>query len=233
MVSVVSGIPSGGLVFGTMPSVFKIRKEADWNTARNAAETAAERTAIPEEDVSSVWGGVPPRRLPELPPQWVNPPVIPPPRRPQTPVDVLIDIIRPKPTEKEMPLDLGGLIGELGGRYIDAKFGGPIARPGPAGGAWDWLEEPNMPGFDLRSPFGPDTSGGSLPGVPGCNDGYTGCDPYRGMVFNPRANCGKGAWVKRKRRRKRLASASDIKDLTSLLSVFGNGKALQTWIATH
>lgn len=36
-----------------------------------------------------------------------------------------------------------------------------------------------------------------------------------------------------RRRRKRLATLSDIKDLAALKSVLGGGKAFETWIATH
>ncbi len=53
-------------------------------------------------------------------------------------------------------------------------------------------------------------------------------------VWDPRANCGQGKWItKRRKRRKRLATASDIKDLSALKSVLGGGKGLDTWIATH
>lgn len=56
----------------------------------------------------------------------------------------------------------------------------------------------------------------------------------KGMVWNPRANCGQGGWVKsRRRRRRRLATTSDIKDLAALKAVLGQGKAFETWIATH
>lgn len=54
------------------------------------------------------------------------------------------------------------------------------------------------------------------------------------QVWDPRANGGSGKWItKRKRRRRRLATASDIKDLSALKSVLGAGKGLDTWIATH
>lgn len=57
-------------------------------------------------------------------------------------------------------------------------------------------------------------------------------DPSAGMVY--KKVCGQYKWVKRKgRRRKQLASKGDIKDLSALIGIFGNGKALQTWIATH
>lgn len=38
---------------------------------------------------------------------------------------------------------------------------------------------------------------------------------------------------KRRRRRKRLATVSDIRDLAALKNILGNGEAFKTWIATH
>lgn len=38
---------------------------------------------------------------------------------------------------------------------------------------------------------------------------------------------------KSRRRRARLATKSDIKDLASLKGILGGGKAFETWIATH
>lgn len=53
------------------------------------------------------------------------------------------------------------------------------------------------------------------------------------MVFDKKTN----QWVwkikSRRRRKRRLASTSDIKDLAALKSVLGNGENLKTWIATH
>jgi len=55
-----------------------------------------------------------------------------------------------------------------------------------------------------------------------------------GMVWDPNANCGSGKWIKRRRRRKpRLATKADIKDLASLKGVLGQGKAFELWIATN
>lgn len=54
------------------------------------------------------------------------------------------------------------------------------------------------------------------------------CQPT--MIFNSHT----GKWTKKRRRRRRqLASRSDIRDLSALKGVLGNGKALQSWIATH
>jgi hypothetical protein len=41
------------------------------------------------------------------------------------------------------------------------------------------------------------------------------------------------ARVKSRRRRRRLATHSDIKDLAALKAVLGSGKAFDTWIATR
>lgn len=56
-----------------------------------------------------------------------------------------------------------------------------------------------------------------------------GCGSY---VF--KKHCGTYRWVKRgRRRRKKLATVGDIRDLGALKSILGNGKAFSTWIATH
>lgn len=70
-----------------------------------------------------------------------------------------------------------------------------------------------------------------IPGIDiiGQNPGVDGCGNY---VY--KKVCGEYKWVKqRKRRRKRLATSSDIKDLSALSGVLGKGKLLETWIATH
>ncbi len=44
----------------------------------------------------------------------------------------------------------------------------------------------------------------------------------------------KQRWIhKRKRRRNRLATKSDLSDLAALKGVLGGGKAFEVWIATH
>lgn len=42
-----------------------------------------------------------------------------------------------------------------------------------------------------------------------------------------------GACKRRRRRRKRLATQSDLKDLAALKGILGQGKAFEVWIATH
>jgi len=54
------------------------------------------------------------------------------------------------------------------------------------------------------------------------------------LVFDPSADCGAGKWKRKtRRRRKRLATTSDIKDLAALKAVLGGGKAFDTWIASR
>lgn len=54
--------------------------------------------------------------------------------------------------------------------------------------------------------------------------------PAPTMCYNSKT----GKWTKkRRRRRKQLATPSDIRDLNALIAALGNGKALQSWIATH
>ncbi len=117
---------------------------------------------------------------------------------------------------------------------------------------YDWTDENvfggNLPGgvpvggqVIYNSPVGgsiappvviPGGGGGNLPPAVIAPAACGPNDPMQGMVYSKR--CGVWGWHKRKgRRRKRLATASDIKDLSALQGVFGNGKALQAWIATH
>lgn len=56
----------------------------------------------------------------------------------------------------------------------------------------------------------------------------------KGYVYDPNADCGRGKWIKkRRRRRKRLATKSDKADLAALKGILGSGKLLEVWIATH
>lgn len=46
--------------------------------------------------------------------------------------------------------------------------------------------------------------------------------------------CGAYKWVTpKRRRRKQLLTKSDAKGLAALKGILGNGKAMETWIATH
>lgn len=119
---------------------------------------------------------------------------------------------------------------------------------------WDWVDD-NLPGV-LRGtlpggvPWGgaPPLSnqpviinpgnggggggGGFYPPVPVGGNACSPDDPMKGMVM--KKVCGEYRWVKQKRRRrKKLATKSDLAGLASLKGILGTGKAFEVWIATH
>ena len=139
-----------------------------------------------------------------------------------------------------MSLDLGNLLGNLGSQYISARWGQPpvpqVMAPtfqaqGPmagiattpalapavgmglgalAGEAYDYLTQPSLP---------------TIPGAPMA----AGCPPPSYCVDG---KTGKVTIKQKRRRRRRLATSSDIRDLSSLKSVLSPAD-LKMWIATH
>jgi hypothetical protein len=139
-----------------------------------------------------------------------------------------------------MSLDLGNLLGTLGSQYIQARYGqppvpqvmaptfqaqGPMAGIAPtpvlapavgmglgalAGEAYDYLTQPSLP---------------TIPGAPMA----AGCPPPSYCVDG---KTGKVTIKQKRRRRRRLATSSDIRDLSSLKSVLSPAD-LKMWIATH
>lgn len=122
-----------------------------------------------------------------------------------------------------MGLDLGSVLTTLGGSYINARYGAQ-----PVGFAAPQL---SVPSPSVLNALGNQTGLTSALGVP-----FVDVIPEAataGMVWNPAANCGQGKWQKKsKRRRRRLATASDIKDLAALNGVT-TAQQKVTWIATH
>jgi hypothetical protein len=152
--------------------------------------------------------------------------------------------IRPNQTSvpQSVPqtLDLGNLLGNLGSQYISARWGtpaqptvfqptmqaqGPMAGIAPtpvlapavgmglgalAGEAYDYLTQPSLP---------------TIPGAPMA----AGCPPPSYCVDG---KTGKVTIKQKRRRRRRLATSSDIRDLSSLKSVLSPAD-LKMWIATH
>jgi len=141
---------------------------------------------------------------------------------------------------QSMSLDLGNLLGNLGSQYISARWGQPsaplimaptIQAQGPqaglavtpalapavgmglgalAGEAYDYLTQPSLP---------------TIPGAPMA----AGCPPPSYCVDG---KTGKVTIKQKRRRRRRLATSSDIRDLSSLKSVLSPAD-LKMWIATH
>jgi len=143
-----------------------------------------------------------------------------------------------------MSLDLGNLLGNLGSQYISARWGtpaqptvfqptmqaqGPVAgvlAPTPVNSAMDMLgitPYANMLGYQSGN-------GSALP-IPTPGDvTITGnCPPPSYCVDG---KTGKVTIKQKRRRRRRLATSSDIRDLSSLKSVLSPAD-LKTWIATH
>lgn len=138
-------------------------------------------------------------------------------------------------------MDLGSIITDLGGQYIQARFGQRAAPPVyPAGG---------MPRPIMTTPVS-DVFGvqpallGQLPALagPAVRFGGSVADKIAGAVAGLgiglsvdeiAAVAGVASKVKCRRKRRRLATHSDIKDLAALKAVLGTGKAFDTWIATR
>jgi len=134
-----------------------------------------------------------------------------------------------------MSLDLGNLLGTLGSSYIQARYGQPrpqqplnlpippyvtpIMPQGPRAGV---AAQPVLldEARELYDYFFTDEQKQSLSQMP--NAGKVQIDPRTGRV----------SVCKNRRRRKRLATTSDIKDLAALKSVLSPAD-LKTWIATH
>lgn len=151
---------------------------------------------------------------PPPPPNLVSPGIV------QNEPGVFVGPIQLVPEEEDVSHDLGHILATIAGDYIGQELG--IGQP---------------PGFVDPATVTP-TAGvpATIPGVPAVVTGGGGaCYPpanTKGMIYSPRAKCGAGGWIKQRRRRKRLASASDIKDISALNSVLPKGM-LKIWIATH
>ena len=143
-----------------------------------------------------------------------------------------------------MSLDLGNLLGNLGSQYISARWGTPrqpqVTQP---------TIRPQGPrtGMTLTQPVNSDL----LPGWGDVIDWGTGLfTPEQQQQMAPapggvtiQGNCpppsycvdgktGKVTIKQKRRRRRRLATSSDIRDLSSLKSVLSPAD-LKMWIATH
>ena len=119
-------------------------------------------------------------------------------------------------------MDLGTLATDLlrqaGTAYINREFGTPNLQPMVQPAFLDQL----VPDIDLGVP-GP---GIFTPEAPAATCG--GASPVYKKV------CGQYKWVQpKRRRRKRLATQGDLKDLAALKGILGNGKSFEVWIATH
>ena len=122
-----------------------------------------------------------------------------------------INAPKPKPTGNKS-MDLGSLITDLGGQYIQARYGQPSTGYMPTNGV-----PPTIPALGPGVAMGMGALAGEALDYFMSEDGTIGV----------KKKC------KKRRRRKRLATVSDIADLAALKSILGNGDAFKTWIATH
>lgn len=130
-----------------------------------------------------------------------------------------------------MSLDLGNLLGTLGSSYIQARYGGPrqpqvmaptIRSQGPRAvvAAQPVSAAPAIIAGGLGAAAGEVYDFFTEDQAIQLRDGQR-IDPVTGCVIK-----------KQRRKRKRLATVSDIKDLAALKSVLSPAD-LKTWIATH
>ena len=136
-----------------------------------------------------------------------------------------------------MALDLGAILVDLGKQYIDARWGTPAYEPWMSSGAGvtttNVATYPNGVGTGqvAKQVFLPAIiSGGGITariaGILGSLGLGLAADEIAGIA-------GAISKVKCKRRRRRLATHSDIKDLAALSAILGKGKLLETWVATR
>ena len=123
----------------------------------------------------------------------------------------------PNPNAEEaMWNDLGqlglDLIRQAGTSYINRELGGSPTQYVQSTPVDFQVPQIDIPYVDV------------VPQMPSSNCGE--------MVY--KKVCGQYKWVKKqRRRRKRLATKSDLSDLASLKGILGQGKAFEVWIATH
>lgn len=147
-------------------------------------------------------------------------------------------VLSTQQTTQEETMDLGSIVTTLGSAYIQARYGQNQYRPvmGPASS----LQVPVGTGVDV---YGVSPSPAFLPALPGAvaaagslSSKIGGAIAGLGLGLAAdeiAAIAGVASKVKCRRRRRRLATHSDIKDLAALKAVLGSGKAFDTWIATR
>ena len=103
------------------------------------------------------------------------------------------------------------LIGDIAGDYITARWGG-----NPAGTDIAPLPAPSPPANAPNGGFMPDPTNGG----------------HRRVCARWKPGCGWEIYYPRTRRRKRMATKSDIADIATMASLLGkNSEAFKTWLA--
>ena len=165
------------------------------------------------------------------------------------PIPQRVTSVLPRETQTgEHTMDLGSLVRSLGEQYITTRWGQPDRAIMPGG-----FDYPRQAPIPVSYPEGVGT-GMVRPamqiGTPlslaarGAWGFLAGSSKSKIASVLGAAGLGLGvaeiadlatelSKVKCKRRRRRLASHSDIKDLAALSAVLGKGKLLETWVATR
>lgn len=149
-----------------------------------------------------------------------------------------------------MALDLGSIVRTLGEQYITTRWGTPD-RAVMGGGRMAPLSAtpvsyPEGVGYGQVTPalMGGTPLSLAAPAARGAFGFLAGSSKSKIAGILGAAGLGLGvaeiadlagalSKVKCKRRRRRLATHSDIKDLAALSAVLGKGKLLETWVATR
>ncbi len=209
-ISVGSGVPRNRPEFIPVPSVSPVRQPIRVSQVQKPPQIIGGSKPQNPTFIPPIKAG-----LPKLNPRILNPPVIAP-AKTKGILDVLIDIIKPNPITKVQPvaLDLGNLLNVGLQAYQSYNY----AKAQPVYDMQGFNPFSNVPlnQYDMAAP---------QLAVPGAGTGT--CLPP-GMKYDKCGNIVKT----RRRRRKRLATSSDIKDLAALSSVT-TGPEKKTWIATH
>lgn len=149
-----------------------------------------------------------------------------------------------QPTTKRPTMDLGSIIENLGTEYIRRRFPAPVPTfPGTFPDARPIMTTPvstdefgvnlrRLPGLGGTARLPMALRGGSMSTADkiGTAIGALGLGLAADDIMEIAAVASK---VKCRRKRRRLATHSDIKDLAALKAVLGTGKAFDTWIATR
>lgn len=125
---------------------------------------------------------------------------------------------------------LSGILDQIGGFFSDSPS--PVAGAGFV--APPSIAQGGISGDVIDDVFGSGagTTGPSL-GAGSCGTCPPGTKSKRYITTVCPDGSVKTREAKSRRRRRRLASVSDIKDLAALKNVLGGGKAFDSWIATR
>lgn len=91
----------------------------------------------------------------------------------------------------------------------------------------------------LNNYINPGVPGATLPVLPAPGGGTVVANPCPGQKYeivttvNPDGTTSTVTRKKTRKRRRRLATVSDIRDLAALKSILGGGKVFEAWIATR